>query len=74
MLHDASFSFEFQDFKALDRVELKDGDTVTTNCRFDNDTGATVTFGENSDDEMCFNFALYYPRGALTCANTGVFY
>jgi hypothetical protein len=26
-----------------------------------------VTFGENTGNEMCFNFAVYYPMNALTC-------
>ena len=28
-------------------------------------------FGQNTDDEMCFNFVSYYPKGALTCGIFG---
>jgi mono/diheme cytochrome c family protein len=67
MLHDQSFNFEFQDVKPLDRVELKTGDVVTTVCKYENTTSGRVRFGQDTDDEMCFNFALYYPRNGLRC-------
>jgi hypothetical protein len=35
-------------------------------------TNRTIGFGESTDDEMCFNFALYYPSGALTCGAGGL--
>jgi hypothetical protein len=26
-----------------------------------------VTFGENTENEMCFNFILVYPKGGFSC-------
>jgi len=66
-LHDAPFDFEDQRIYELDQLEIRDGDVLTTTCSYENDTGRTVTFGENSDDEMCFNFVTYYPMGAFQC-------
>ena len=37
------------------------GDVLTTHCTYDNQTGHNVTFGESSDDEMCFSDLFYYP-------------
>lgn len=52
-------------------VILETGDVVTTTCVFTNPTNRTVTFGESTEDEMCFNFATYYPKGALSCSRGG---
>ena len=51
----------------LDELMIRDGDVLTTTCSYENDTGRTVRFGQNSDDEMCFNFVTYYPMGAFQC-------
>ncbi|MFI5309505.1 MAG: hypothetical protein ACHQ53_19270 [Polyangiales bacterium] len=37
------------------------GDTLTTTCYYD----APATFGHGTMDEMCYNFVLAYPAGAL---------
>lgn len=66
-LHDAPFDFEDQRIYDLDNIEVRDGDVLTTTCSYENDTGSTVRFGQDSDDEMCFNFVTYYPMGALQC-------
>ena len=67
-LRDEKFNFEEQTSRALpEPFELKNGDQVITTCHFKNDTNALVTFGENTGSEMCFNFASYYPMGALSC-------
>ena len=34
MLQDTEFNFEFQEGKTLDRVELKTGDSMTTECDY----------------------------------------
>ena len=68
MLHDGSFDFNEQQAYALSpMVQLATGDKVTTTCFYDNTTNQVVRFGENTDNEMCFNFAAYYPMGALDC-------
>jgi hypothetical protein len=68
VLHDAAFAFDGQVATPLKApFELKAGDQVITTCHFKNDTNRTVGFGENTGNEMCFNFATYYPMGALSC-------
>jgi hypothetical protein len=46
-------------------VELHPGDTITSTCTFVNDTGRAVTYGSSSDNEMCYQFVLSSPAGAL---------
>lgn len=41
------------------------GDVLRTTCTFDNPLDRVVTFGERTEDEMCFNFVAAYPAGAL---------
>ncbi|MDB4973707.1 MAG: hypothetical protein JWN48_2048 [Myxococcaceae bacterium] len=68
VLHDSAFTFDAQISTPLPmQVELKAGDQVITTCHYKNDTKSFVTFGENTGNEMCFNFASYYPMGALSC-------
>ena len=68
VMHDGPFAFEEQQAYALATpVELKTGDKVITTCTYDNPTDQAVTFGENTGNEMCFNFASYYPKDALKC-------
>jgi cytochrome c551/c552 len=40
----------------------KTNDVVRTKCTWKNTTGAEVSFGENTADEMCYSFTTYYPR------------
>jgi len=62
VLQDIDYNFEHQVFNLTpSTVELKAGDTVTTNCTYDNTTGSPVAFGQSSDDEMCFTDLFYYP-------------
>lgn len=37
-------------------VDLPPGSVIRTTCTYTNNTGATVGFGEGSNDEMCFGF------------------
>lgn len=72
VMRDAPFAFDAQVSTPLPQlIELKTGDQVITTCTFKNDTNALVTFGENTGNEMCFNFATYYPMGALSCSGGG---
>jgi hypothetical protein len=66
-LDNSPFNQEDQSVKAINAV-LHRGDKVRTTCIYNNDTSATKRFGESTDDEMCFNFARYYPMGALQCS------
>jgi hypothetical protein len=38
------------------------GDVVKTRCSWTNTTGSTVTFGQNTENEMCYSFTSYYPK------------
>lgn len=68
-LHDMPFMFGEQKSYPLDPpVVVEAGDVINTSCFFTNKTGKTVTFGEDTGNEMCFNFASYYPMGALSCS------
>jgi hypothetical protein len=44
---------------------LNTGDYITTTCTYDNDTPNTVTFGEQTTQEMCYNFTYSYPARSL---------
>jgi hypothetical protein len=62
--------FVFGEQKSYDlepEVVLEAGDTVTTTCIYANPTNRNINFGENTGDEMCFNFAVYWPKGSLVC-------
>jgi len=48
-------------------VLIETGDQVITTCSYTNDTSRDIRFGESTEDEMCFNFALYYPKGGFSC-------
>lgn len=50
-------------------VEIQPGDVLRTTCNFANDTAQTVTFGEGTGDEMCFDFAIVYPITAFDAPN-----
>ncbi len=68
VMHDDDFFFHAQKSYALkDEVVLETGDVVNTTCTYTNDTTKNITFGESTTNEMCFNFAVYYPKGALHC-------
>ncbi|MFW6197457.1 MAG: hypothetical protein ACOC5B_01200 [Myxococcota bacterium] len=42
-------------------VTVEPGDGVRVTCTYDNPYNSTVEWGENSEDEMCFDFLLVYP-------------
>ena len=67
VIHDAPFSFHNQ-VSDLTPVTIQPGDVIRTYCTFENDTGKLVTLGENTGDEMSFNFVTAYPLGALVSA------
>lgn len=41
---------------------LKVGDKVRITCEWNNTTAAPVSYGEETAEEMCFNFISYYPK------------
>jgi hypothetical protein len=72
VVHDLPFNFEEQTTRPID-VQLNNGDKVKTTCVYRNTTNKAVSFGQNTDQEMCFNFALYYPMCGMTCASDDMF-
>jgi hypothetical protein len=72
-MHDQAFMFGEQKSFALDPpVVVQPGDVITTTCVYTNMTSRDIMFGESTESEMCFNFAMYYPAGALTCGGGGL--
>lgn len=57
---DTSFSHKSQLLYATD-VDVDVGDRVRTVCTWENSTNEVVAYGEQSNDEMCFNIVGYYP-------------
>jgi hypothetical protein len=61
-VHDQpSFDFQSQ-LNYPVSVDVGYGDTLRTRCVWQNTTPNTVHFGENTEDEMCFDFLAYYPK------------
>jgi hypothetical protein len=56
-----TYSFQNQIGYPLDAT-LQTGDKITTRCVYNNTTDSTVSYGENTQAEMCYNFVTYYPR------------
>jgi hypothetical protein len=55
------WSFDAQYWTTLNAT-VKAGDKIRTRCAWNNPGTSTVTFGEDTSDEMCYSFAIYYPR------------
>jgi hypothetical protein len=55
------WNYQDQQWSPVSAV-LRAGDVVRQRCAYRNETSRTITFGENTEDEMCFGFTLYYPR------------
>ena len=74
VMHDAPFKFGEQGSYPVPggEIVLNPGDKITTQCFYTNPTRKNITFGESTQDEMCFNFARYYPKGALKCSGGGL--
>lgn len=46
-------------------VLINAGDTIDVSCSYDNQTAQAKRFGSNTEDEMCFFYAMAWPRGQL---------
>jgi hypothetical protein len=63
---DKPFVFDQQvNYMQKPAIVLQPGDTITSTCTFMNDTDHNVAFGQSTKDEMCYQFTLAYPHGAL---------
>lgn len=60
MLVDSPFDFYNQLTYPLAQT-LEKSDKLVTRCSWNNSTGSSVSFGEDTEQEMCFNFLSYYP-------------
>jgi len=70
---DRPFDFNAQITYALSpMIVLQPGDSITSTCTFDNMTDSAVPYGPSSDQEMCYNFTVSYPLGALNNGVTGL--
>ena len=69
VLHDKPYDFMEQTYyKQSPEIQVMNGDMIRVTCRYNNTTGGIVTFGESSNQEMCFTGMYRYPA-----ANTGLF-
>jgi hypothetical protein len=59
-MHDQDFSFDNQKYYMFDTV-LMPGDTFTTTCTY----SAPSTFGQYTDNEMCYFFPIAWPSGSM---------
>jgi hypothetical protein len=64
VVHDKDFSFDAQTYY-IENFTMNAGDTMTTTCTYN----APATFGQNTENEMCYFFSLAWPAGALRSSN-----
>jgi hypothetical protein len=69
VLLDVPYSFDDQRFYPVGPIALAAGDRLDVTCIWNNDTGAPVSFGDSSDEEMCFAMLYRHPAvpGATFC-------
>lgn len=63
-LIDTDFSFDYQTLHDTPLL-LNPGDSVDTTCSYENTTPNTISFGQSTTAEMCFNFTYAWPAHAL---------
>ncbi len=68
VVHDMPFDFnEQRAYGITPDLVVNTGDQFAITCSYDNTTDTNVYFGQNTEDEMCFNFVMYWPKGGFTC-------
>jgi Copper type II ascorbate-dependent monooxygenase, C-terminal domain len=60
VMHDDDFSFDAQKYYLINK-DLMPGDTFTTTCTY----SAPATFGQYTNNEMCYFFPFAWPAGAM---------
>ncbi|MDB4973303.1 MAG: hypothetical protein JWN48_1644 [Myxococcaceae bacterium] len=69
MLTDRPFDFNDQQIYpvggAAGEVIVGPGDKLDTVCTYENDTKSLITFGSLTSQEMCYDFVVAWPAGAL---------
>lgn len=63
LLDNKPYSFEEQVNYQIAPLQLAAGDRIRTSCTYVNNSGVTVTFGDSSNQEMCFTGYYKYPAG-----------
>jgi mono/diheme cytochrome c family protein len=66
LLHDQAFDFNTQLFYAKPDVLIRAGDRIETTCFYDNESNERISYGERTQDEMCYAFVTAWPAGALS--------
>ncbi len=61
VLYDEPYEFAHQPFVGFEPIAMAAGDTVTTECTWENTTAELVGWGESSNAEMCFSIMYRYP-------------
>jgi hypothetical protein len=62
VLHDKAYDFNEQVYyKPTAEISVAQGDQIRVTCTYDNKTGARITFGDSSNEEMCFTGLYRYP-------------
>jgi hypothetical protein len=61
MVHDDSYDFNEQSFTNFDPISLAPGDSINTECTWVNPGSENVTWGDSSNEEMCFSILYRYP-------------
>jgi hypothetical protein len=71
VLHDDDYAFDDQAFIPFEPIVMNPGDTITSECTWNNTTDQTVMWGESSTSEMCFSILYRYPAisGTEFCFN-----
>jgi hypothetical protein len=63
VFYDGPYDFENQLAYPVDMVTMRKGDVVDVSCTYENPTGATLTWGESSKQEMCNAGLARFPAG-----------
>jgi hypothetical protein len=74
VLSQGPFDFNDQQIYPIENasgeVVVKPGDVITTTCSYDG--SEAFTFGPNTSQEMCYNFVVAWPAGALSNGKSGI--
>jgi hypothetical protein len=76
VLHDAAYAFTEQKYYLMaPEIQVQQDDQIRVTCQWDNTTGQVQTFGDSSDEEMCFTGMYRYPaadsNNLFKCTDTG---
>jgi hypothetical protein len=61
------WNFDLQEAYRSEQI-IQPGDKLRTTCTYDNPSDKRVTFGETTEDEMCFDFVAVWPAPGLATA------